>query len=256
MHGWKMKFPFKMVPFHGTFAHFLGGCNLSSCQVGVLALSVFPIIFVTVPQGSSSVLAASYSMAAAETIDPWRTWTKIFKGILWKLSGIAGLGCWQDTLQIVDCDFGSGNIPGTDTTQSLTSKSKWIPCESNELSLQSNYTFACSPWLLIFRRYVSSITSLKYRWWKKSRTTWDLYDIVNNGINCVSTGARFWPTVFPCEPKDIFQNGVSCQRMLWQCDRQHYWFLSYLPLGVMIMANQTTPPQRTPSAILIMIMMI
>eukprot|EP00913_Durusdinium_trenchii_P008484 g7967.t1 len=40
-----------------------------SPQVGVLALSVFPIIFVTVPQGSSSVLAASYSMAAAETID-------------------------------------------------------------------------------------------------------------------------------------------------------------------------------------------
>eukprot|EP00435_Cladocopium_sp_Y103_P071429 s436_g37.t1 len=27
---------------------------------------------------------------------------------------------------------------------------------------------------------------------------------------------------------DIFQNGVSCQRMLWQCDRQHYWFLTYL----------------------------
>lgn len=66
-----------------------------SPQVGVLALSVFPIIFVTVPQGSSSVLAASYSMAAAETID-------------------------------------------------------------------------------------------------------------------------------------IFQNGVNCQRMLWQCDRQHYWFLQYL----------------------------
>ncbi|CAJ1354563.1 unnamed protein product [Effrenium voratum] len=66
-----------------------------SPQVGVLALSVFPIIFVTVPQGSSSMLAASYSMAAAETID-------------------------------------------------------------------------------------------------------------------------------------IFQNGVSCQRMLWQCDRQHYWFLKYL----------------------------
>lgn len=66
-----------------------------SPQVGVLALSVFPIIFVTVPQGSSSVLAASYSLAAAETID-------------------------------------------------------------------------------------------------------------------------------------IFQNGVSCQRMLWQCDRQHYWFLTYL----------------------------
>ena len=41
-------------------------------QVGVLALSVFPIIFVTVPQGSSSVLAASYSLAAAETIDPWQ----------------------------------------------------------------------------------------------------------------------------------------------------------------------------------------
>lgn len=67
-------------------------------EVGVLALSVFPIIFVTVPQGSSSALAASYSMAAAETID-------------------------------------------------------------------------------------------------------------------------------------IFQNGVSCQRMLWQCDRQHYWFLNYLPLA-------------------------
>ena len=57
---------------------------------------------------------------------------------------------------------------------------------------------------------------------------------------------RFQPLifqgVFPCGPKDIFQNGVSCQRMLWQCDRQHYWFLSYLPLGLMIMANQPTPP--------------
>lgn len=27
---------------------------------------------------------------------------------------------------------------------------------------------------------------------------------------------------------DIFQNGVSCQRMLWQCDRQNYWFNEYL----------------------------
>lgn len=35
-----------------------------------------------------------------------------------------------------------------------------------------------------------------------------------------------------CVAQDIFQNGVSCQRMLWQCDRQHYWFLSYLPLDL------------------------
>ena len=84
-----------------------------SPQVGVLALSVFPIIFVTVPQGSSSALAASYSMAAAETID-------------------------------------------------------------------------------------------------------------------------------------IFQNGVSCQRMLWQCDRQHYWFLNYLPLALECFQTPIRRPIRRP----------
>ena len=173
--GWKMKCSFKMVPFQRTVAHFFGGRNLSFCQVGVLALSVFPIIFVTVPQGSSSVLAASYSMAAAETIDPWITaWTKIFKQ--------ESCGNWVEYWNTwfgmlaryhADCDFGCGNIPGKDTTQSLTlSKSTWIPRESNELSLKSNYTFACSPWLLVFRRYCMFQASL--HWWKKSRTTWDV----------------------------------------------------------------------------------
>ena len=37
-----------------------------------------------------------------------------------------------------------------------------------------------------------------YCWWRKSYTTWDLQNPVNNGINYLSTGAGFLPsTVFP-----------------------------------------------------------
>ena len=32
-----------------------------------------------------------------------------------------------------------------------------------------------------------------YCWWKKSCTTWDVKDLVNNGINYLSTGAGFLP---------------------------------------------------------------
>ena len=37
-----------------------------------------------------------------------------------------------------------------------------------------------------------------YCWWKKSCTTWDVQNLVNNGINYLSTGAGFLPsTVWP-----------------------------------------------------------
>ena len=34
-----------------------------------------------------------------------------------------------------------------------------------------------------------------YCWWKKSCTTWDVSNLVNNGINYVSTGAGFLPSI-------------------------------------------------------------
>ena len=36
--------------------------------------------------------------------------------------------------------------------------------------------------------------SLPYCWWKKSCTTWDVQNLVNNGINYLSTGAGFLPS--------------------------------------------------------------
>ena len=49
------------------------------------------------------------------------------------------------------------------------------------------------------RKNPSSISWLNYCWWKKSCTTWDVQNLVNNGINYLSTGAGFLPsTVYLC----------------------------------------------------------
>ena len=44
------------------------------------------------------------------------------------------------------------------------------------------------------RKNPSSISWLNYCWWKKSCTTWDVQNLVNNGINYLSTAAGFLPS--------------------------------------------------------------
>ena len=44
------------------------------------------------------------------------------------------------------------------------------------------------------RKNPSSISWLNYCWWKKFCTTWDVQNLVNNGINYLSTGAGFLPS--------------------------------------------------------------
>ena len=39
-----------------------------------------------------------------------------------------------------------------------------------------------------------SLPEMNYCWWKKSCTTWDVWNLVNNGINYLSTGAGFLPS--------------------------------------------------------------
>ena len=42
-----------------------------------------------------------------------------------------------------------------------------------------------------------------YLWWKKSCTTWDVENPVNNGMNYLSSGAGFLPSTVPLEHKAI-----------------------------------------------------
>ena len=50
-----------------------------------------------------------------------------------------------------------------------------------------------------------------YCWWRKSCTTWDVKNLVNNGIFTISTGAGFLPsTVFPIEIVLLFR-GKRCE---------------------------------------------
>eukprot|EP00931_Biecheleriopsis_adriatica_P061908 TRINITY_DN37250_c0_g1_i1.p1 TRINITY_DN37250_c0_g1~~TRINITY_DN37250_c0_g1_i1.p1 ORF type:complete len:857 (+),score=157.74 TRINITY_DN37250_c0_g1_i1:101-2671(+) len=60
---WSLASPLTRVLVTITYAFYV------TPQVGVLALSVFPIIFITVPQGQSSTVAALHSVSTAETID-------------------------------------------------------------------------------------------------------------------------------------------------------------------------------------------
>ena len=48
-----------------------------------------------------------------------------------------------------------------------------------------------------------------YSWWKKSCTTWDVKNLVNNGNDYLSTSAGFLPST-------VFLGILSCcQRMIW-----------------------------------------
>ena len=47
---------------------------------------------------------------------------------------------------------------------------------------------------LVFQAFFFSGYVMRYCWWKKSCSTWDVWNPVNNGINYVSTGAGFLPS--------------------------------------------------------------
>ena len=58
-----------------------------------------------------------------------------------------------------------------------------------------------------------------YCWWKKSSTTWDLWNLVNNGINYLSTGAGFLPstvTQWICSHLAIGQARSNCCEKHWK----------------------------------------
>ena len=43
------------------------------------------------------------------------------------------------------------------------------------------------------RKHSTGIYAMQYCWWKKFCTTWDVWNLVNNGRNYLSTGAGFLP---------------------------------------------------------------
>ena len=63
-------------------------------------------------------------------------------------------------------------------------------------------------------------------WWRKSCTTWDVKNLVNNGIFTISTGAGFLPsTVFPIEIV-LFDSG----KKVWIFEGvflKHLWFIDF-----------------------------
>ena len=78
----------------------------------------------------------------------------------------------------------------------FTCLSKFSPAPKRYCRGASNY----QNWMenklsqMVPNRWSKRWVQLKYRWWKKSCTTWDLWNPINNGINYLSTAAGFQPS--------------------------------------------------------------
>ena len=81
-----------------------------------------------------------------------------------------------------------------------------------------------------------------YCWWLKSRTTWDVWNPINNGINYLSTGAGFQPsrvswilevisTKFVLQSsKDSWMVTIFCDSDMYNSSNYHFIW-SYSPCG-------------------------
>ena len=90
----------------------------------------------------------------------------------------------------------------------------------NYLRLVLYIPAGCLGILLARAVFVEMLFDFKwYCWWKKSSTTWDLWNLVNNGINYLSTGAGFLPstvTQWICSHLAIGQARWNCCEKHWK----------------------------------------
>ncbi len=65
-----------------------------------------------------------------------------------------------------------------------------------------NGLFSGANLLLVLGRVILLYTE-SYCWWRKSCTTWDVWNPINNGINYLSTGAGFPPSTVLCDAAPV-----------------------------------------------------
>ena len=74
----------------------------------------------------------------------------------------------------------------------------WTLVGFDSIGLESNhYVFIIIQTVGSNQKFLRCIES-RYCWWKKSCTTWDVWNSINNGINYLSTGAGFQPSTVSC----------------------------------------------------------
>ena len=76
-------------------------------------------------------------------------------------------------------------------------------------SIHPSYFKSCQGKGICTMASEGAVNNVWYCWWKKSCITWDLQNLVNNGINYLSTGAGFLPSTVSFRKPMIFVHQIQ-----------------------------------------------
>ena len=78
---------------------------------------------------------------------------------------------------------------------------------------------------------VASVAEVSYCWWKKSRTFRDILNLVNNGINYISTGAGFSAINSTTPQKQTNTPNWFLIFLKWKLPSNHFYYYLLKKLG-------------------------